>query len=259
MTENVSPFGIFLITAIVGLLGLLGGLLLLKNVTLTRRWSSVLVSFAAGSMLGATFIDLLPETVEHGEGRTASVIGFVLVGIMVFFALEKLLVWHHHAHTHESPDSPHGRLHSARPLIIIGDSLHNFLDGIIIAIAWLADPSLGIVTAVAVAAHEIPQEIGDFGVLLGSGMPRKKVLLWNVISALISPIGALVGFVAYGAFESSEPYLLAFVVGNFIYIALADLIPAIQHERKLSRSSLQLAVTILGILVVWQLGQVLPH
>lgn len=249
------------------LLGLIGGFLLLWKADRVRQWSGWLVSFAAGSILAAAFLDLIPEALEHGEERglpLSSVLAWVLAGALTFMLVEKLLIWHHHSHTH---DLDHDATHpshlptgpTVRPLIIVGDALHNFLDGAVIAAAYLVSPPLAIITALAVFAHELPQEIGDFGILVASGMRRKAIMLWNVVGALFSPLGTVVMLTAADPFEAFEPLLLAFAAGNFIYIALADLLPSIQHERRLVKSLTQLGLLLVGVLVIWQIGVRLPH
>ncbi|MDP3964877.1 MAG: ZIP family metal transporter [bacterium] len=261
--ESSSLLGILLITLGVSLLGLLGGFFLIWKESVVQRWARYLISFAAGSILGATFLNLLPEAFEHSDqdgGRM--VILMMLIGILVFFILEKLLVWHHHSHEDEVEGETvihNHKMASARPLIIIGDALHNLLDGAIIAIAFMADPSLGFISALAVIAHEIPQEIGDFSILIHSGMSKKKVIWWNFIGAAISPLGALIVYFSSEFFTDIELPLLGFVIGNFIYIALADLVPTIQHERKISRSLVQLVCMLVGVGIFWQLGVLLPH
>lgn len=251
---------IFLVTLGTSVLGLLGGFVLLWKEAWAVRWARYLVSFAAGSILGAAFLDLLPEAIEHGNdlGATSS---FILFGILLFFVLERFLILHHHAHNTGNTDGAHAdsSLASARPLIILGDGLHNFLDGAIIAIAFLTDTTTGVVAAFAVVAHELPQEIGDFSVLLHSGMPRRQVLGWNVVSALTSPLGALVGYGAHETFRALEPIFLALIVGAFVYIALADLIPTIKHERRLQPSIVQILLILVGLGLIWQVGALLPH
>ncbi len=258
----MSTLTIIAITTGVSLLGLLGGLILILNEWRIKRWSIYLMSFAAGSILGASFLELFPEALEHAGDNTGPVFVGTLIGVLTFFTLEKLLVWHHHSHQHGEEtheEQPHSNLTSVRPLVIFGDAIHNLLDGAIIALAFLTDPGLGVITSLAVVAHEIPQEIGDFSILIHSGMARSKVLLWNFLGALVSPLGALLVLLNAQLVERIEVPLLAFVIGNFIYIALADLVPTIQHERKIGRSILQLVLIILGVVVVWQLGALLPH
>ncbi|MDD5342360.1 MAG: ZIP family metal transporter [Patescibacteria group bacterium] len=148
---------------------------------------------------------------------------------------------------------------TARPLIIVGDALHNLLDGAIIAIAFMTDTTLGLITSAAVIAHEIPQEIGDFSILISSGMAKARVLIWNIAGALIAVLGALIVIIARETFENVEVPILGFVIGNFIYIALADLLPTIQHERKLTNTLNQIFLIFAGIGVIWLLGTILPH
>lgn len=264
MATNPTTFLIILgVTALVSVLGLLGGILLLWNENLARRSSRYLISFAAGSLLGATFIDLFPEALDLANQNFFVVGRGALIGILVFFILEKLLVWHHHAHTHAlahgTAEFEAQSLVSARPLIIIGDALHNFLDGAVIAIAFLAAPSLGVITALAVVAHELPQEIGDFSILLHSGLARRTVFLWNLAGGLVSLLGVGLVFIADRQFHAFQGPLLGFVTGNFIYIALADLVPTVHRERDLKRSLAQIALLVVGILLIWWVGTFLPE
>lgn len=247
------------VTALVSILGLLGGILLLWNENLARRGSRYLISFAAGGLLGATFLDLLPEALDLTNQDISAIGRGALIGILVFFILEKLLVWHHHAHTHETTELESAPLVSARPLIIIGDALHNFLDGAVIAIAFLVAPSLGVITALAVVAHELPQEIGDFSILLHSGMARRSVFLWNLVGGLVSLLGVGLVFIADRQFHFYQGPLLGFVAGNFIYIALADLVPTVHRERDLKRSLAQIVLLIVGIFLIWWVGTWLPE
>ncbi|MBI3963728.1 MAG: ZIP family metal transporter [Candidatus Kerfeldbacteria bacterium] len=268
----MSILFILLVTTAVSLIGLSGGLFLLWKSEATKRWAPFLLSFAAGSILGAAFLDLLPEAIEHAAISTGTF--GALVGIITFFTIEKLLVWHHHAHRHTGdgpvqsslspsgpvqPGSPVAASRSTRPLVIFGDALHNFLDGVIIAVTFLVDLRLGFITSLAVIAHEIPQEIGDFGILLSSGMRRRRIIGWNVVGALAATVGAGIGIAAHDAFETLEAPLLAFAAGNFIYIALADLVPTIQHERRLGQSLTHLILLVAGIVVIWQVGIAFPH
>lgn len=246
------------ICVLVSLLGLIGGLLLLWKVALTKRWSGGFISFAAGTILAAAFLDLLPEAAQE-IGKPERVFSWMLVGILTFFLLEKFLLLHHHSHGHETDTHEERLLKSARPLILFGDTLHNFLDGAIIAIAFLTYPALGIITAIAVAAHEIPQEIGDFSILLASGMKRGKVLLWNVVVAMSNPLGALAAIALRNEITQLSPTLLAFIAGTFLYLALADLIPTIKHEHRLSRSFAHIVLLLAGVLLIWQIGVLLPE
>ena len=264
MDTNLTTLLIILgVTALVSVLGLFGGILLLWNENLARRGSRYLISFAAGSLLGATFLDLLPEALDLTNQAVFAVGWGILSGILVFFILEKLLVWHHHAHRHalehETAEPEAASLVSARPLIILGDALHNLLDGAVIAIAFLTAPSLGVITALAVVAHELPQEIGDFSILLHSGLARRAVFLWNLVGGLVSLLGVGLVFIADRQFHSFQGPLLGFIIGNFIYIALADLVPTVHRERDLKRSLAQIALLVVGILLIWGVGTLLPE
>lgn len=226
-----------------GVFSLIGGLLLLSKRNTAMKLAKYSAPFAAGALLGAAFFELLPESLElAAEGAPTR---WALAGIVVFFLLEHFLHWfhHHHEHAEEAKNTP-------VPLIITGDSLHNLLDGIAIGAAFLINVPTGIVTAVAVAAHEIPQEIGDFGLLLKYGLERKKVLLINIMSALTSTVGAILTF--WLGTESSLPLgeLLALTAGMFIYIAASDLIPTIHSDARGRASRSAAALLILGVITV---------
>jgi zinc and cadmium transporter len=207
-----------------------------------------LVSFATGALLGAALLGLVPEAIAGVGVARVNEIGVALViGIGVFFVLEKLLIWRHcHVDECEAHTAVPGDQHRARAtatLIIVGDAIHNALDGVLIAAAFLTNERLGIVTALAIMAHEIPQEVGDFAVLLHSGMARGRALLLNLASSLTSMIG---GFVAYFALRQALgllPYALAIAAASLIYIAVADLIPGL-HRRVEARHSIAQVVLI---------------
>lgn len=200
--------------------------------------------FAAGALLAAAFLDLLPESLEiTAEGAAPR---WVLGGIVLFFLLEHFLHWFHHHHEHQDQSEK-----ITAPLIIIGDSIHNFLDGIAIGAAFLINVPTGIVAALAVAAHEIPQEIGDFGLLLKTGMARGRVLLVNVFSALMSTAGAVLTFWLGTHSTLRVGELLALTAGLFIYIAASDLIPTIHEQKTVGRfAHMSALLLIAGVLVV---------
>ncbi len=198
-----------------------------------------LVSFSAGALLGDVFIHILPEIMQ---GETALQNGsYVLVGIMLFFVLERLLMWHHSHSSHEE------EIHSVVYLTIVGDALHNFLDGVAIAAAFLISIPVGMATATAVIFHEIPQEIGQFAILVHGGWSRKKALLYNFFSALTAIAGALLVLVFAQDFQEAPAVLLGLSAASFIYIAMSDLIPELQKERHLGRFMLQLVWMTAGI------------
>ncbi|MBI2656812.1 ZIP family metal transporter [Candidatus Woesearchaeota archaeon] len=205
------------------------------------------VSFAAGTLLGAAFLDLLPEALTSGFNKSLPL--FILLGILSFFILEKFLYWHHH-HT--------GRreVHAFTYLNTVGDGLHNFMDGAVIAISFLNSPSLGIIVTIAVIAHEIPQEIGDFAVLMYGGWSRAKASLVNFLTALTAFLGALAAYFYSSIVQNSGAYLTAYAAGGFIYIASTDLIPEIQKEKDLKKSLMQFTLMVFGILLIYTVGNI---
>ncbi len=222
-----------------------------------------MVSFAIGALLGAAFLGLLPHALISPQVEDLHDITLtVLIGILTFFLLEKLVLWrhchsiecevhgadehqeHHHKHNDEKASA-------AGSLVLVGDGVHNFVDGVLIAAAFLTDIHLGIVTALAVAAHEIPQEVGDFAILLQSGFSRTKALIFNMLASLATVVGALIAYYSLSSAEAIVPYILAIAASSFIYIAVADLIPGL-HKRTAPKESLQqISLITLGILVIY--------
>ncbi|MBI2558722.1 ZIP family metal transporter [Candidatus Woesearchaeota archaeon] len=230
---------------IVSLISILGIFIFLKEKTLNKILF-FLVSFAAGSLLGAAFLDLLPEALEGGFRESVPV--FILLGILSFFILEKFLYWHHH-HTGEEA-------HAFTYLNVIGDGIHNFLDGAVIAVSFMNNTALGIVATIAIIAHEIPQEIADFSVLIYGGFSKMKALVYNFLTALTAVIGALAAYFYSSAIENSTIFLTSFAVGGFVYIASTDLIPEIHKEKDVRKSLVQFGLLALGIFVIWVVGEV---
>lgn len=215
-----------------------------------RRFLIFLISFSAGALLGDAFIHLLPEIVEE-YGFSSQISLLVLLGIALFFVLEKFIHWEHcHGHVLEE-----GHIHSFAYMNLIGDGFHNFLDGVIIASSFLINVPAGIATTIAVALHEIPQEIGDFGVLLHGGFSKGKALLINFASALMAVVGAIVALLIGGYIGNIELFLVPIAAGGFIYIAASDLIPELhKHSNgKAINSILQLVMFILGIVAMYLL------
>ncbi len=231
-----------------------------------------MVSFAIGALLGAAFLGLLPHALESPYVTDAHDITLtVLIGLLTFFVLEKLVIWRHchhlecevhgsdvssfnannhdvHAHHHKHEDKP---VAPAGTLVLVGDAVHNFVDGVLIAAAFLTDVHLGIVTALAVAAHEIPQEVGDFAILLQSGFSRSKALLFNILSSLTTVLGAVLAYYSLSSVESYLPYVLAIAASSFIYVAVADLIPGLHKQTAVVESVKQIVLIITGVLVVY--------
>ena len=217
-----------------------------------------MVSFAIGALLGAAFLGLLPHALESPYITDAHDITFtVLIGVLTFFVLEKLVIWRHCHHLEcevHGSDEQHSHTHGHAPagtLVLIGDAVHNFVDGVLIAAAFLTDIHLGIVTALAVAAHEIPQEVGDFAILLQSGFSRTKALVFNILSSLTTVLGALLAYYSLSSAQAYLPFILAIAASSFIYIAVADLIPGLHKQTAISESVKQIALISAGVLVVY--------
>ena len=232
---------------------LAAGLFLVLPETIRTRLLPHLVSFATGALLGAAFLALLPHAVGAAGMEPHRVMLAVLLGLLAFFILERLVLWRH---CHEAACEVHGAegepdRHAAGTLVLFGDGLHNFIDGILIGAAFLTDVHLGVVTALAVAAHEIPQEVGDFAVLLHSGYSRARALLFNVLSSLTTVVGGVLAWLALPWVGGWIPYVLAVAAASFIYVAVADLIPDL-HKR-VDRKALaeQLLLILAGVLVIY--------
>lgn len=243
----MSTLAVILVATIAGSLL---SLVLAAVVALTARphWVPVLVSYAIGALLGASLLEVLPEAVEMG-GDISTVAQALLGGILLFFLLEKLVLWRHcHEELCEAHggDGHHDHGRSAM-MITVGDTFHNFVDGIIIAGAFLADFRLGLVTALAIIAHEIPQEIGDFLILLHSGYSRTKALVVNMLTGVATVVGALVGYFALSQVEGWTPVLLGLAGASMLYVAMSDLIPGLHRRAELGATVQQLALIGLGI------------
>lgn len=230
---------------VVSLISLVGIFTLAINDNILKKTLLLLVSFAAGALLGDVFIHLLPEAVKE-FGFTIDVSLYVLLGILIFFVLEKVIQWRH---CHSVTSKTH--IHPVAFMNLIGDGLHNLIDGMIIAGSYIASIPLGIATTIAVILHEIPQEIGDFGVLLHGGFKRTKALLFNFIFALFSVLGAVIVLAIGSAIENFPIIILPITAGGFIYIAGSDLIPELHRTCvPASRSIEQLIAFVLGMFVM---------
>jgi len=261
---------------------LLGGVLsvlaasiyLLINDEYQRKLLPHTVSFAIGALLGAALLALLPHALLVNENVDFHSLGLtILIGLLGFFLLEKMVLWRHchssHCEVHapgnidqnsevhssnEVPSSGHSHHHekdASGTLIIIGDAVHNIVDGILIAAAFMTDVDLGIVTALAVAAHEIPQEIGDFAILLNSGFNRKRALFFNVLASMGTLIGAVIAYYSLQSMQHALPYILAIAASSFIYIAVADLIPGLHKKTALRETLQQISLIALGVVTIY--------
>ncbi len=243
-------------TLVGSVFSLVGGIALVSNKVLRNKAIKYGMPFGAGALLAAAFLGVLPEAVE-GIGVHSTAV-FVLGGFLGFFVLERLLSWFHHHESHHH-DQAHGKRNETHQwLVIVGDTLHNAIDGVAIGAAFLVNPAAGIGTALAVAAHEIPQEIGDFGILLGKGMKPGKVILVNLLSALATVVTAMATYLFGGLAELNPAPLLAVAAGFFIYIAASDIIPDI-HEKSRREGNVQAAILLLGVIILAFVIQMTPH
>lgn len=212
------------------------------------------VSFAIGALLGAAFLALLPHAVSGPNAIEFHELGLaVLSGILGFFLMEKMVLWRH-CHEHECEahtPTDHHREQAAGTLVLVGDSIHNLVDGVLIGAAFITDIHLGIITSLAVAAHEIPQEVGDFAILLNSGFRRKKAFVFNVLASLTTIIGAMIAYFSLQQAQTAVPYVLAIAASSFIYIAVADLIPGLHKRVEFHETVKQVALIIAGVVVIY--------
>jgi len=253
---------IILFTALGGVLSAIAAsVFLLAPNTLRVRVLPHLVSFATGALLGAALLGLLPHAIEGVGVESIHSIGLtLLIGLLIFFVLEKLVLWRHchqdvceghaaHPHSHDSHDK--SRDAASASLILIGDGFHNVLDGVLIAAAFMTDVHLGVVTAIAVMAHEIPQEVGDLAILLHGGMSRAKAFTLNTVTSLTSVVGGIAAYFFLGNSLQVLPYALTLAASSFLYIAVADLIPGL-HRRVDPGSGLkQFIFIVAGVLVIY--------
>ncbi len=228
-----------LVISFVSLIGVFS--LSLKEEVL-KKYINFFISLAIGALLGDAFIHIIPESFEGSLGASISSI-LVVVGILVFFVIEKFIHWHHHG---EDKDKEH--IHPVGKLILFTDGFHNFIDGAIIGASFLISLPVGIATTVAVILHEIPQEIGDFAVLIHAGYVKKKALLFNFLSALASVLGLIVVFIFGNFIENIALWVVPIAAGGFIYIAVADLIPELHKTRNVKHSVIQLAIVMIGVI-----------
>lgn len=228
----------------------------------------MLVSYAVGALLGAAFIEVLPHAIYQSDSIEATA-ATVLFGILGFFVLEKLVLWRHchveeceahdphapapqvHSHAHSHGGHDHGR---SGLMILIGDTFHNFVDGVLIAAAFMADTELGIVTAVAIIAHEVPQEVGDFLILLHSGYSKRKALLLNMLASAAMVVGGVLAYFTLQSAQSLVTPLLALAAASMLYVAVADLIPGLHRRTELSATLQQVLLIGLGIATIWLVG-----
>ncbi|MEA3194521.1 MAG: zinc and cadmium transporter [Betaproteobacteria bacterium] len=240
--------------------GTLSAALAAFSLVLRASWVPMLVSYAIGALLGAAFLGVIPEAFAKGPPQQAAVA--ILGGIFCFFVLEKLLLWRHcHTENCEVHDQ-HQRAHDhgrSGALIIVGDTVHNFVDGVLIAAAFLQSTELGVLAAIAIVAHEIPQEVGDFLILLHSGYSRARALAMNLLSSAATMVGGVVGYFALQIVSGWETTLLGIVASSMIYVAVADLIPGLHRRPELRDTASQALLIALGIGTIALVGSLLTH
>lgn len=251
-----------------GILSLLFAAILALNARVS--WLSMLVSYAIGALLGAAFLNTLPEAFELSE-NPMQVTVTVLIGILIFFILEKLVLWRHcHFEDCEAHDPSHGSI--ATPtnrhehdhgrsgmMVIVGDTFHNFVDGILIAAAFMVDVQLGIVTSIAIIAHEIPQEAGDFIILLNSGYTRRMAFLMNLLSSFATVVGGVLAYFMLHKMNFLVQPLLGLASASMIYVAMSDLIPGLHKRPEIHATIQQVTLILLGISSIWLVGNIFTH
>jgi zinc and cadmium transporter len=243
---------------------LLGGVLSVLTASLFALYAKasqvpMLISYAVGALLGAVFIEVLPHAFEMAQSAQAMA-ATILAGILLFFVLEKLVLWRHcHVEACEAHDPPSAASHDhgrSGLMILIGDTFHNFVDGILVAAAFLASTELGLVTALAIIAHEIPQEVGDFLILLHSGYTKRAALLLNLLSSVAMVVGGVLAYFALQEMQEWVPALLGLAAASMLYVSVADLIPGLHRRPELMATAQQVLLIGLGIATIWIVGEV---
>jgi len=230
-------------TIIISAIALVGIIFLVFSKKTLNKILLLLVGFSAGTLIGGAFLHLIPEAAEKGDWDNVALA--ILIGFSVFFIIERILMWHH-CHEQEECD-----VHTFAYTNLIGDGVHNFIDGMVIAASFSVDYRLGIATSIAVIVHELPQEISDFGVLLYAGFTKVKALLFNFASAVLAIFGALVGYFLSSRVENIMYLLLSFAAGGFIYIAASDLVPELHKEKNLKKTILSFLLFVVGVVFMW--------
>ena len=260
MISTPSVLAAIVIACLAG--GVLAILAAAGTLALHPRWISRLVSFAVGALLGAVFLELLPHALE--QGSTESVMATVLAGLLLFFLLEKLVLWRH-SHGDEfgaSDAAPEAHVHDhgrSGLMILIGNSVHNFCDGVVIAAAFIANVALGTTTALAIIAHAIPQQVGDFAVLMHSGYTRRRAFAYNLATGTATLVGGLAGYFALASMQHMLPTVLALAAASLLYVAVADLIPSLHRHPAPAQTALQLGLIGIGIAIIAVVHTALEH
>jgi len=239
-----------------GLLSVIAAAALALNAR--ASWVPVLISYAVGTLLGAVFLELLPQAFERADSLEGMALT-ILAGILLFFVMEKLVLWRHchveQCEAHDPPLAPHHDHGRSGMMIMIGDTFHNFVDGVLIAAAFLANPELGIVTSIAIIAHEIPQEVGDFLILLHSGYSKSRALVFNMLSSAAMVLGGAIGYLALQSVEHWIPPLLGLAAASMLYVSVADLMPGLHKRPELLATLQQVVLITLGVATIWLVGE----
>ena len=234
---------ILIATGIISTLSFSGSIFLFLRKYTLDKLAIFLVAFAAGALMGTAFLHLLPEAIETMEGKGSFL--YILVGFTIFFFLENVLHWHH---SHRNEGTTHAQLGT---LSLLGDGMHNFLDGLIIAAAFFIDIRLGVATTTAIAFHEIPQEMAEYGVLIYAGFSRTRALLFNFLSATTVIMGGIIGYILQDIIGQWITVIIFFAVGTFLYLAASDFVPEIKKEQGIKKSLTLLSVFAAGIILMW--------
>ena len=235
------PVYILISVLIISLISFVGALTLVLKRDLLNKSVFLLVSLAVGALLGDVFVHIIPEAYEELPDPTIISI-LIIGGILIFFILEKVLHWHHHTQEHAEEHA-----HPIGKMVLLGDGVHNFIDGLLVAASYMVSIEVGIATTIAVILHEIPQEMGNFGVLIHAGYGKAKALWYNFVSALTAVVGALVALMLGSVTEQFALWLLPLTAGGFIYIALSDLIPELHKDSRIGHSIAQVIAIVIGV------------
>jgi zinc and cadmium transporter len=252
-----------LATLFISLLSLIGIFTLSLSENKLHKILNFLVAYSAGTILGASFFDLMPEAIELVDENL--VFPIITFGFIFFLFMERVLYWYHgHGHIHEKDMPAHSEkmnngAKSFAYLNLIGDFVHNFIDGMIIAASFINGFTVGVSASIAVAFHELPQEMGDYGILVYAGIERRKALIYNFAAALSVVFGGIFGSIFIGAIENLSGWMMAFSAGAFLYLSASELIPEIQDDRDWKRSLIHIMFLLLGLLTIFSLGFIFPH
>jgi len=240
---------------IISLISVVAAIPLMLKRKVSKHTLLFLLSISVGVLLSTVFIDFIPEALEHGDSLTIAL--YIMFGFIAMFVLEKFVHYHHNKKC-EDHDCGHSHAYNLAPINLIGDGIHNFIDGLVIAGSYAVNVTLGIAATISIIFHEIPQEIADFGVLLYSGLSRKKALLFNFLSAVTAIVGVILGIFLVGRIDGFTDFIIPFAAGNFIYIAATNLTPQLHRHCKFKETILHIFAIILGIAIIVLLTMISP-